>query len=142
MLKASSMVDDQIEAFLAGNPHAVVGASRDRDKYGNKVLRSYQQAGLRVFAVNPRFGDGDEIEGAEARGRLADLPEAVHGISIITPPAVTERIVEEAVALGIAHIWMQPGAESPVAIERAEAAGISVIAGGACVLVRLGFPRG
>ena len=141
MLKAPSMIDDQIEAFIAGEPHAVVGASRDRHKYGNSVLRSYQQAGMSVFAVNPRFGVGDEIEGAETRGRLADLPEAVHGISIITPPAVTERIVEEAVALGIGHIWMQPGAESPIAIERAEAAGISVIAGGACVLVRLGFPR-
>ena len=126
----------RIEAFLDGSPFAVVGASPDRSKYGNKVLRVYQQNGLTVYPVNPRL---EEVEGLTAYPDLASLPEAVHGVSIITPPAVTERVVEEAVAAGIRHLWMQPGAESDLAIERAGSLGLNLIAGGPCILVTLRY---
>ena len=63
----------------------------------------------------------------------------VHGVSIITPPDVTNKIIEEVIELGIKHVWMQPGAESPWAITRAKEAGINCIAGGACLLVVLGY---
>ena len=128
-----------IDTFLDGGPHAVVGASRNRSKYGNKVLRSYLQNNRPVFAVNPNCPQGATIEGQPVYPTLADLPEPVHGISIITPPAVTEDIVEQAIEAGIQHIWMQPGAESHRAIARAEDAGVSVISGGPCLLVALGF---
>jgi predicted CoA-binding protein len=128
--------DAKIDAFLAGDSFAVVGASKDRQKYGNKVLRSYLQAGRRVFPVNPI---ADEIEGRECYPDLASLPERVHGVSIITPPAVTEQIVEQAAAAGIEHLWMQPGAESPKAIARAEELGLSLIHSGPCALVVQGF---
>ena len=123
-------------AFLAGGPHAVVGASRDRDKYGNKVLRCYLQHGRRVFPVNPLAA---QIEGLAAYGDLGTLPEPVHGISVITPPRISEWVIEQAAALGIERVWMQPGAESIAAIARAEAAGMSVIADGSCILVELGY---
>ena len=123
-------------AFLAGGPHAVVGASRDRDKYGNKVLRCYLQHGRRVFPVNPQAA---QIEGLAAYGDLGTLPEPVHGISVITPPRISEWVIEQAAALGIEQVWMQPGAESIAAIARAEAAGMSVIADGSCILVELGY---
>ena len=123
-------------AFLAGGPHAVVGASRDRDKYGNKVLRCYLQHGRRVFPVNPQAA---QIEGLAAYGDLSTLPEPVHGISVITPPRISEWVIEQAAALGIERVWMQPGAESIAAIARAEAAGMSVIADGSCILVELGY---
>ena len=63
----------------------------------------------------------------------------VHGVSIITPPEVTNQVIEEIIELGIEHVWMQPGAESPWAIARAKEAGINCIAGGACLLVVLGY---
>ena len=129
-------LDDAIEAFFAGNSFAVVGASRDREKYGNKVLRSYLQAGRRVYPVNP---NADEIEGQAAWPDLASLPERVHGVSIITPPAVTAGIVEEAARAGVKHLWMQPGAESPGAIRRAQELGLNLIHSGPCVLVLQGF---
>ncbi len=125
-----------IRAFLDGEAFAVVGASRDRAKYGNKVLRAYLQNGLKVFPVHPRE---TEIEGLAAYPGLASLPEPVHGVSIVTPPAVTEQVVDQAAAAGIRHVWMQPGAESPEALRRAEALGLEVIAGGPCALVALGY---
>lgn len=127
---------DEIARFLAAGDFAVAGASTNREKYGNKVLRSYLQAGLTAHPVNPR---ADEIEGVPCYPDLASLPEGVRGLSIITPPVITERLVEEAAAAGIESVWMQPGAESPAAIARAEELGLSVIAGGACVLVALRF---
>ena len=125
-----------IERFLAGDAYAVVGASGDRNKYGNKVLRCYLQNSRTAYPVNPH---ADEIEGLRAFPNLASLPETVHGISIITPPEVTEKIIEQAIELGIKHVWLQPGAESSLAVELAENAGMNVIAGGPCLLVVLGY---
>ncbi len=125
-----------IQEFLAGSKFAVVGASKDRSKYGNKVLRCYMQHGRTVYPVHPA---ADVIEGLPVSANLSSLPEPVHGVSIITPPAVTEAVVDEAIKLGIQHLWMQPGAESPSAIARAEAAGIQVVANGPCLLVVLGY---
>lgn len=126
----------RIERFLAGSPHAVVGASRDREKYGNKVLRAYLQQEREVYAVNPGV---DEVEGVRSYPDLASLPVPVHGASIITPPEVTERIVRDARELGIGHLWMQPGAESEAAVAAANEAGIVTIGGDACILVALRF---
>jgi predicted CoA-binding protein len=130
------VVSDPIDAFLADGPFAVLGASRDRAKYGNKVLRAYLQNRLPVFVVHPRES---EIEGVACVPRLADLPQRVNSISLVTPPQVTERLVEEAGAAGVRRVWMQPGAESDRAVERAEELGLQVIAGGACILVALRF---
>jgi predicted CoA-binding protein len=129
-------MDARIEQFLSGRTFAVAGASTDRSKYGNKVLRSYQQAGRKVFAIHPRE---TSIEGAPGFARLSELPEPIDGLSIVTPPAVTEKLVEEAAAAGVRRLWMQPGAESPAAIARARELGLEVIAGGPCVLVALQF---
>lgn len=129
-------VNERIERFLAGAPHAVVGASTDRTKYGNKILRCYQQHERPVFPINPKAAT---VEGLPAFPDLASLREPVHGISVITPPAVTETVVEAAIAAGIRHVWMQPGAESDAAVAAATNAGLNVIAGGPCLLVVLGF---
>jgi uncharacterized protein len=129
-------LQSRIAAFLNGSPHAVAGASRDRAKFGNKVLRCYMQHGRPVFPVNPTLS---EVEGLPAYPTLAALPRPVHGLSIITPPSITERIIGEAGRLGIRHIWIQPGAESPAAIAAAESHGMNVVSGGPCILVALGF---
>jgi len=135
-VSADGAEQDKISDFLAGDTFAVVGASNDRWKYGNKVLRCYLQNGRRAIPVNPR---SDVVEGIAAVPDLASLPEPVHGASIITQPEVTEQVVEEAAKAGITRLWMQPGAESDRAIGRARELGLSVIAGGPCVLVVLGF---
>ena len=129
-------LESRLRAFLEEGPYAVVGASADREKYGNKVLRCYQQHGKEVFPINPR---ATEIEGLKAFPSLDALPKPVAGISIITPPKITESVVDEAIRTGVKRIWMQPGAENDKAIRTAEEAGLEVIAGGPCLLVVLGF---
>ncbi len=129
-------MSDSIQAFLASPSFAVVGASTDRSKYGNKVLRCYQQHGRKVFPVNPK---APVVEGLTAYPSLAALPEPVPAISVITPPAATAQVVREAHAAGVKHVWMQPGAESDAAIRAAESLGLSVIAGGPCLLVVMGY---
>jgi predicted CoA-binding protein len=129
-------IQDPVERFLTSAAYGVVGASVRRHKFGNKVLRCYQQNGRRVIAVNPRERI---IEGAACVASVLDLPDDVKSISIITPPVVTERVVDEAIRKGIQHVWMQPGAESDRAVAACEAAGINVIADGSCVLVVLGY---
>ena len=129
-------LQEQIRAFLAEGPFAVVGASRDRGKYGNKVLRAYLQQGLEVYPVNPRE---KEIEGLPAWPDLESLPGPVRGVSIVTPPAVTEQVVRQAAAAGVRRVWMQPGAESPEALRLAGQLGLEAIGGGPCVLVTLGY---
>jgi predicted CoA-binding protein len=127
---------DKIKQFLSGKRFAVVGASLDRSKYGNKVLRAYLQNQLDAVPVNPT---AKEVEGLTAYRDLASVPDALDGVSIVTPPPVTEKVIEQAIERGIKNIWMQPGAESEVAIESAEQAGANVIAGGPCVLVTLHY---
>jgi uncharacterized protein len=132
-------IEEKIEGYLAGGPYAVVGASRDRDKYGNKVLRAYQQRGLEVYPVNPKE---TEIEGQKVFADLAAIPTAIRGISIVTPPSISEQVVVDAAEAGVAFVWMQPGAESPKAIQEAEKLGMTVIADGSCILVALGYREG
>ena len=129
-------MQERITDFLAAGPYAVVGASTLREKYGNKVLRCYLQNGKTVFVVHPKE---PKIEGVATVPDIASLPMGVRGLSIITPPTITEKLVAEAAAAGIRRVWMQPGAESPAAIAKAESLGLSVIAGGPCLLVSMGY---
>ena len=127
---------EKIDLFLANKRFAVVGASQDRAKYGNKVLRLYMQNDMEAVPINPT---AEEIEGLKAYPDLASAPGTIDAVSIITPPAVTERVVQDAIARGIKHIWMQPGAESQKAIKAAADAGANVIASGPCILVALHY---
>lgn len=129
-------LDSDISAFLAGSRFAVAGASASRQKFGNCVLRCYWQHGRIAYPVNPT---AREIEGVVSYPTLAALPGPVHGVSLITQPAISERIVDEGLALGIRNFWFQPGSEHPSVIERAREADSVVIAGGPCILIVLGF---
>ncbi len=124
--------DEQLDRFFSSEAFGVIGASANRDKYGNKVLRVYLQQGRKAIPVNPRE---KEIEGIPCVASIEELPPNVKSISIITPPHVTEQMVDKAIAMGIANIWMQPGAESPAAVEKCRRNNINVIADGSCILV-------
>lgn len=125
-----------IQAFLQAPAFAVVGASEVTYKFGYKCFKCYLDNHMKAYPVNP---NADTVLGHKAYPDLASLPEKVESVSIITPPHVTEKVVDDAIACGVKAIWMQPGAESQKAIQTAEAAGITVIHGGPCLLVELGW---
>ena len=129
-------MDRSHRAFLDGKLFAVAGASNDREKYGNLVLRKLAASGREVMPINPK---GGTIEGLEAYASVADLPRVPESLSVVTPPSVTEQVIKQAIAAGVNNIWMQPGAVHEGASAEARAAGINVIDDGACVLVVLGL---
>lgn len=120
-----------ISDFTNRRVWAVVGASRDRTKFGNRVFRSLRQAGYIVYPVNPR---GGEVEGAEVYPALALLPQPPDVIDLVVPPAVTEQVVQQAHRLGLTRVWMQPGAESEAAIAYCQQHGMQVVYD-ACAMV-------
>ena len=126
---------NKIRQFLASGPFAVVGASANPLKYGHKCLLAYINKNLPVYPVNPRAGT---ILGRQCFPDLRSIPVAVQSVSIVTPPEVTEAVVEEALELGISNLWMQPGADSLSAVLRAKAAEANLIFGGPCLMVELG----
>lgn len=126
---------NSIHHFFKSPSFGVVGASNDRSKFGNKVLRKYLEHQLVAYPVNPHEA---QVEGIQCFKSVKDLPTDTKSISIITPPSITEEIVQEAIEKGIQNIWMQSGAESPHAIELCQKAGMSIIADGACILLVLG----
>jgi predicted CoA-binding protein len=120
-----------ISDFVNRRVWAVVGASQDRSKFGNRVFRSLRDAGYTVYPVNP---NGGELEGATVYPSLADLPQLPDVIDLVVPPAITEQVVKEAHKLGLTRIWMQPGAESEAAIAYCHEHDIQVV-DGACAMV-------
>lgn len=105
--------DSLIADFVGRRVWAVVGASENPAKYGNRVFRSLQRAGYAVYPVNPR---GGELVGVPMYPTLASLPQMPDVVNLVVPPGVTEQIVREAHEAGLTRIWMQPGAESDDAI--------------------------
>lgn len=128
--------DKRIDDFLSQPAFAVAGASTNREKYGNKVVRVYQQNGKTVYPLNPK---SETIEGEHAYPDIDSLPTTDLALSIVTPPSVTLQIVRAALARGIKYFWMQPGAENAEAVEEANRQGAVVIHDGPCVLVALGY---
>jgi predicted CoA-binding protein len=129
-------IQEQIQQFLTSPAFGVVGASTNRQKFGNKVLRCYLQNGRKAIPVNL---NELEIEGIPCAATINDLPSDIKSISMITPPAVTAKLVPLALEKGIINIWMQPGAEHPEAVALCRERGINVIADGSCLLVVMGY---
>ncbi|CAG7854869.1 SubName: Full=Uncharacterized protein {ECO:0000313/EMBL:CCA76622.1} [Serendipita indica DSM 11827] len=123
-------------AFLAMPKFAVLGASNDQTKYGNKVLRWYKTRNLEVTPINPKVVS---IEGLETVSSLEALPEPKStSVSIVTPSKVTLDALRSAKSLGIPYIWIQPGAaDDAVAdyIANDDYLQPRVVYGGPCILV-------
>ena len=114
---------------------AILGASSDRAKYGNKAVRAHVRQGYQVFPVNPK---GGTIEGLPVYRTLSDVPaERLDRISVYLPPAVVLGALQEIAAKECGELWLNPGTESPEVIARAEALGLNVVQ--ACSIVGVGM---
>jgi predicted CoA-binding protein len=115
---------------------AILGASADRQKFGNKAVRAFRARGYTVYPVNPK---GGQIEGLPVCRSLAEIPPEVHldRISVYLPPEVGLRVLPEIVARGCGELWLNPGSESPQLVAAAREHGLNVVEG--CSIVALGM---
>ena len=114
---------------------AILGASSDRSKFGNKSVRAHLQAGYDVFPVNPK---GGQIEGLAVWRTLGEVPlEHLDRVSVYLPPAVGLGALDEIAAKGCDELWLNPGSESPEILAKASQLKLKAIAD--CSIVDLGL---
>ena len=113
------------------NVFAVIGVSRNPEKYGSKIYIDLKKAGYKVYPINP---NADEIFGDKCYSELKNLPIKPDVLDLVIPPKITEKIVEDCKKLNINKVWMQPGSESEKAINFCKSNNIKVLHG-VCVMV-------
>jgi len=112
---------------------AIIGASNQRDKFGNKAVRAYLQKGFTVYPVNPKES---RIEGLPAFRSILDIPGPVNLASFYVPPSVGLTVIEEIAKKGVREVYLNPGSESPELVEKAKLLGIIPIV--ACSILAVG----
>lgn len=112
---------------------AIVGASRDHRKFGNKAVRAYRSAGWRVIPVNP---EAEEIEGIPAVASLAEIGESVDRVSVYLPPATTRELLPSMADVEPDEVWLNPGAADAATVEEGRRLGLPIVEG--CSIVDIG----
>tara|TARA_Y100001968_G_scaffold78752_1_gene70052 strand:- start:789 stop:1172 length:384 start_codon:yes stop_codon:yes gene_type:complete len=88
---------------------ALIGASNDRSKYGNKIYRDLRKKGYNVTPINPKE---EKIEGDMAYSSIEEMKELPDIANFVVPPTIAMKIAQHITSLGIKHLWFQPGSES------------------------------
>ncbi|MEA3506217.1 MAG: CoA-binding protein [Elusimicrobiota bacterium] len=113
-----------LEKFFQQEVFAVAGSFRNKSKYAYKVLLDLIGRDKKAYPVNPK---GGKVEGLNVYKSVKDIPRQVEAVSIVTPPAVTEKVVGDCAGAGVKYVWMQPGAESEKAVQFCRDKGIEVV---------------
>lgn len=112
---------------------AVIGASSNREKFGNKAVRAFLQQGYDVFPVHPTE---QTIEDLKVFRSVLNIPFPLDKVSLYVPPAVGMKLVDEIAKKGCKELWLNPGADSPELYEKAQSLGLNPII--ACSIVGVG----
>lgn len=115
---------ESIQAFLQQPQIAVVGVSRNKNKFGNVVYNTLKKKGMHVLPVNPHL---THFEGDTCYSSIQTLPADVKALFVNTPPENTIKIVEEAVKRGMEHIWLQQGAANTAVLNYLADKGVNVV---------------
>lgn len=113
---------------------AIVGASADRAKYGNKAIRAFGQEGWTVYPVNPAV---KEVEGLACYASVSEIPCSVDRISMYVPPGIGRRMLAEIAAKSPREFFLNPGSGDAELVREAEALGLHPIE--ACSIVNIGL---
>jgi predicted CoA-binding protein len=101
---------------------AIVGASTDRSKFGNKALRAFRQQGYTVVPINPRAA---EVEGEKAYASVLDYPGQIDEASVYLPGDLGLAVMDDLAKKQIPIVWLNPGADEPQVVHRAQALGLN-----------------
>jgi predicted CoA-binding protein len=112
---------------------AIIGASNDPSKFGNKAVRAFQQQGYTVYPVNPKEA---EVEGIEAYKSIRHVPVRPFMISVYVPPPVLMKLLPDIASRGCDELWLNPGTESDEVLVEAERLKLNVVQ--ACSIVGIG----
>jgi hypothetical protein len=117
-----------------GGTVAIIGASNDRTKFGNKAVRAFLKKGYKVFPVNPRES---QVEGLPAFRTISDVPVRPDMVSVYLPPPVLVKILPDVASKGCGELWLNPGTESDEVITQAERLGLHFVKG--CSIIAIGM---
>jgi predicted CoA-binding protein len=112
---------------------AVIGASNDRSKFGNKAVRAFLQKG---FAVHPVHPTESAVEGLPAVPSILSVPVRPEIVTVYVPPPVLLRLLPEIAARGCGELWLNPGTVSSAVLEEAGRLGLNVVQG--CSILAIG----
>ena len=112
---------------------AVIGASSDRRKFGNRALRAFRRQGYTVLAINP---NETEVEGLKTYASVLDVPDAIDMATFYVPPDVGEKVMPDVARKKIPEVWLNPGSESDAQIRLARSLDVEPII--ACSIIGIG----
>jgi uncharacterized protein len=113
---------------------AIVGASTNRSKFGNRAVRAYARQGYDVYPIHP---EAQTVEGLPAYRTIHDVPVAeLDRVSFYVPPAIGLQVIEDVAKKQVREVWLNPGAESPELIAKGQALGLHMVVG--CSIVDIG----
>ncbi len=112
---------------------AVIGASSNPGKFGNRAVRAFRRQGYTVLPINP---NEPEVEGLKAYRSVLDVPGSIDMATFYVPPDIGEKVMIEVAEKGIPEVWLNPGSESDALVELARRLKIQPIQ--ACSIVGIG----
>ena len=116
---------------------AVIGASSNRDKFGNKALRAFKKQGYTTVAINPNEA---EVEGQRTYASVLDFPEAIDLATFYVPAHVGVKVMDDVAAKQIPEVWLNPGADAPPVVARARELGLKTVR--QCSIIAIGESPG
>jgi predicted CoA-binding protein len=107
-----------------GKTVAVIGASADRRKFGNKALRAFRHQGYTVVPIHPHLA---EVEGERAYPRVTDVPGTVEEATVYVPPTIGLTVMDDLAAKGVKTVWLNPGADAAAVVAKARSLGLETL---------------
>jgi predicted CoA-binding protein len=112
---------------------AVIGASTNRNKFGNKALRAFERRGYTVIPINP---NEVEVEGHRTYATVLDVPEAIDLATVYVAPRTGVKVMDQLAQKGVPEVWLNPGADSAEVVARARALGLKTVQ--TCSIIAIG----
>src|SRR6516164_9443647 len=116
---------------------AVIGASSNRAKFGNKALRAFEKQGFRVIAINP---NEPEVEGHKTYASVLDVPGPIDMATVYVPGHIGVRVMDDLAKKGVPEVWLNPGADEDAVVARARELGLKTVI--ACSVIGIGESPG